>query len=130
MNVESQYPFAQIESELTSIVETFQAERATQKREIEHLKQMVQQRDILIQQLQSDHGYEKERIIHQYKIEKGLHESTMVTLTAEQGRLKTEIADLKSALKKRESDLRQLESERANWMEEIQKLHKKKDDHR
>lgn len=46
--------FDRIETELTAVVSTFQTERAAQKREIEYFRQMVQQRDQLINQIQTD----------------------------------------------------------------------------
>ena len=55
--------FERLEGELTAIVETFQRDRNTMRRENEQLRQMLQERDTLITQIQGGFHLEKERML-------------------------------------------------------------------
>ena len=64
--------FDRLERELSSIVQVFQRERQLMKQENGQLRQMLQERDVLITQSQSDFQNEKERMLQSFQLEKSI----------------------------------------------------------
>ena len=94
--------FERLEGELTAIVETFQRDRNTMRRENEQLRQMLQERDTLITQIQGGFHLEKERMLQQWQVEKNIQSQSIMTLKEDMQRLESDFESLKKNLTIRE----------------------------
>lgn len=111
--------FDRLEGELGAIVETFQRERHSLRRENEQLRQMLQERDVLITQIQSEVQCDKERMVHQWQREKNLQQQSILTLREDMSRMEGEFERLQTELTKRDADLSSLSQQKASFIDKL-----------
>ena len=100
------------------------------KQENNQLRQMLQERDVLITQSQSDFQNEKERMLQSFQLEKSIQAQSVSNLREDMQRLAMDFERISDKLTSREAEIENLSRERSNLADQLAKYDQKKDEWR
>ena len=110
--------FECLEKELQAIVETYGRERDSKKREIDQMRQLLTERDQLLQQAQSERNADREHLLGQWRMEKLQVEQNNEVLQITIQKKEKDYQKLQKQLRKKEDEYLKLSEDHKNLMEE------------